>query len=201
MTTANVTRQTGANPSAGDPVRVADIRSRLEGANINARTFLATDYLNHFNEVVMLLEMLPDMPECLEDIESWQPRSYCDHFRLSSFSQRDLAIEAYALAPGRYRLPFDRTIASLNRLIGETIARARAGIGTDGPERLRSEIGSVMIGIRVLQERAGNIINGAVFTLDQSAVDALFDGGPHAETPVDERRARGALPEDPGSPD
>lgn len=37
---------------------------RLRVANINPRTGLATDYLNHFNEAVMLLEMVPDMPEC-----------------------------------------------------------------------------------------------------------------------------------------
>lgn len=40
---------------------------RLRVANINPRTGLATDYLNHFNEAVMLLEMIPDMPECAED--------------------------------------------------------------------------------------------------------------------------------------
>ena len=44
---------------------------RLEQANINPQTGLATDYLNHFNEVMMLLEMLPDMPDCAEDVLEW----------------------------------------------------------------------------------------------------------------------------------
>ena len=47
-------RQTGPDEEA----RAA----RLRAANINPRTGLATDYLNHFNEAIMLLEMIPDMP-------------------------------------------------------------------------------------------------------------------------------------------
>ena len=35
---------------------------RLEGTNINQSKLLATDYLNHFNEVVLLIEMLPSAP-------------------------------------------------------------------------------------------------------------------------------------------
>ena len=62
-------------------------------ANINPRTGLATDYLNHFNEAVMLLEMIPDMPECVEDFLQWQPLSYAEHFIASNFMARDLAIE------------------------------------------------------------------------------------------------------------
>ena len=45
--------------------------ARLRAANINPRTGLATDYLNHFNEAIMLLEMIPDMPECAEDFLLW----------------------------------------------------------------------------------------------------------------------------------
>ena len=37
---------------------------RLAAANINPKTRLASDYLNHFNEAIMLLDLLPSMPEC-----------------------------------------------------------------------------------------------------------------------------------------
>ena len=66
----------------------------MRAANINPRTGLATDYLNHFNEAIMLLEMIPDMPECAEDFLGWQPLSYSEHFTASNFKARDLAIEA-----------------------------------------------------------------------------------------------------------
>src|SRR6201982_3555780 len=79
---------------------------RLRVANINPRTGLATDYLNHFNEAIMLLEMVPDMPECSEDFLAWYPLSYAEHFTLSNFRARDLAIEAYELADERIRAEF-----------------------------------------------------------------------------------------------
>src|SRR3982074_3445443 len=72
--------------------------AKLRAANINPRTGLATDYLNHFNEAIMLLEMIPDIPECSEDFLAWYPLSYAEHFTLSNFRARDLAIEAYESA-------------------------------------------------------------------------------------------------------
>jgi hypothetical protein len=50
------------------------------GKNINPQTLLATDYLNHFNEIHMLLDMLADMPDCLDDIINWEAISYQKHF-------------------------------------------------------------------------------------------------------------------------
>ena len=47
----------------------------LARANINPATGLATDYLNHFNEAIMLLEMLSAMPDCAEDFLVWEPMS------------------------------------------------------------------------------------------------------------------------------
>src|SRR6201991_3264811 len=87
----------------GDGARAAQLRA----ANINPRTGLATDYLNHFNEAIMLLEMIPDMPECAEDFLSWQPLSYREHFRASNFKARDLAIEAYDSANEVIRTEFE----------------------------------------------------------------------------------------------
>src|ERR1700722_13808231 len=85
-----------APATAGDK---EDARTaQLRAANINPRTGLATDYLNHFNEAIMLLEMIPDMPECAEDFLGWQPLSYSEHFTASNFKARDLAIESYEAA-------------------------------------------------------------------------------------------------------
>src|SRR5580700_4230241 len=81
--------------------------AQLCAANINPRTGLATDYLNHFNEAIMLLEMIPDMPECADDFLGWQPLSYREHFTASSFGARDLAIEAYNSADTVIRTEFD----------------------------------------------------------------------------------------------
>src|ERR1700741_821656 len=89
------------------PRRVGKARAaQLRAANINPRTGLATDYLNHFNEAVMLLEMVPDMPECAEDFLTWTPLSYAEHFTASNFKARDLAIEAYEKAEASVRAQF-----------------------------------------------------------------------------------------------
>lgn len=90
--TAAETRQ---DPDSGvDSAVYEAFRARVADANINTQTLLATDYLNHFNEIIMLLEMVPDMPDMLEECRAWEPKSYQDHFRESSFSDKQLAIEA-----------------------------------------------------------------------------------------------------------
>jgi len=92
-------------------------KKKAEGTNLNPQTLLATDYLNHFNEVVMLFEMIPEMPELLDEAKAWAPKSYQDHFRDAGFSDSDLAVEAYDHVPDKYRRPFERTVDQLNRLI------------------------------------------------------------------------------------
>src|SRR5258707_2013443 len=91
--------------------------ARLRAANINTRTGLATDYLNHFNEAIMLLEMIPDMPECAEDFLTWRPLSYCEHFMASNFKARDLAIEAYEEADAKTRAEFDRIADTMTSIL------------------------------------------------------------------------------------
>src|ERR1700754_5300821 len=97
---------------------------RLRVANINPRTGLATDYLNHFNEAVMLLEMIPDIPECAEDFLAWTPLSYAEHFTATNFKARDLAIEAYESANPDIRAEFDQmteTMTSILREVGSAM--------------------------------------------------------------------------------
>src|SRR5271168_1981072 len=91
--------------------------AKAQGTNIDPLTLLATDYLNHFNEIVMILELIPDMPDCLEDAREWQPKTYQDHFRDSQFRDKELAIEAYLHVPRRYKEPFDDLISQMNRMV------------------------------------------------------------------------------------
>src|ERR1043165_5298425 len=98
--------------------------AELKAANINPQTGLATDYLNHFNEAIMLLEMIPDMPECSEDFLQWAPLSYAEHFTASNFKARDLAIEAYEKADPTVRAQFDHltdTMTSILTAVGSAM--------------------------------------------------------------------------------
>src|SRR3546814_196200 len=59
---------TSQSPDLDAKLRLTRTYRRLvRGTNINATSLLATDYLNHFNEVVMVLELVPDMPERSEE--------------------------------------------------------------------------------------------------------------------------------------
>ncbi len=153
---------------------------RLAAANIHPDTRLATDYLNHFNEVVMLIDMLPMMPDCAPDVVDWQPRSYPDHFRLSHFKERDLAIAAYEAADPERRKAFDDTVARIDAAM-INLQRMIIDAPMDAlPIEALTDLSEMRI--KPLLAHAMGLINGApvaaMVTEDtgdaQSAVDALF---------------------------
>ena len=136
-----------------DAARVAELRA----ANINPRTGLATDYLNHFNEAVMLLEMIPDMPECAEDFLGWHPLSYAEHFTASNFKARDLAISAYNTADPIIRAEFDNITDSMTSIltaVSEAMREAKL-------DTTRATLADQATGwVKPLVMLAGGIING-----------------------------------------
>jgi len=146
----------------------------VKGTNINEVTLLATDYLNHFNEIIMLIDMIPDMPDCMEDVAAWEPKSYQDHFRDSGFSDRDLAVEAYDYVPAIYRGPCERIISHLDTLILQVARQLnQAAANKDDAEMAAA----VMFGaeMRLLVEKAGAIINGETEGHDQADIDAVLE--------------------------
>jgi hypothetical protein len=147
---------------------------KAQGTNIDPQTLLATDYLNHFNEIVMLLELIPDMPECLEDAEAWQPKSYQDHFRDSQFRDRELAVEAYEHVPPCYREPFDDVISQMNRIVPLGLQRIGELVGADQPERLRMICSEVSQRLQKMIDIASAIIHGSTKRLDQAEIDGFL---------------------------
>jgi hypothetical protein len=129
----------------------------LRAANINPRTGLATDYLNHFNEAIMLLEMIPDMPECSEDFLSWQPLSYSEHFTASNFKARDLAIESYEAADASIRAEFDQLTTAMTSILVAVSAAMREA----QQDKTRAKLAEQATGwVKPLVALAGGIING-----------------------------------------
>ncbi len=154
---------------------VAAMRTRLVDTNINAKTLLATDYLNHFNEFVMLLELVGDMPDMLDEAREWRPKTYQEHFSESAFSDRDLAIGAYGISPPEYRKRFDATIARIDTEIDGTLARVVAAVEANDAERLSGLVLDRTQTIRGLIDVASAIINGFDGTSSQSDVDRLLE--------------------------
>lgn len=153
----------------------------LAAANINPTTGLATDYLNHFNEVVMLMEMLGDMPDCAEDVLDWKPASYPQHFEHSTFKDKQLAILAYRAAPRDLRLHLETIILQLDRTVinAQSIIRENEVDQATG-ERL-ARIASH--DVRPLIAAASGAIHGHIdASLDlgestQADIDAVFTQG------------------------
>ena len=122
------------------------IQPDLEPANISSETFLATDYLNHYNEIVMLLEMIPDMPDLIEDAADWKPKGYQQHFIDSGFQAKDLAVQAYELAPAEFKKPFETICSDLDKLISGTlngliaVGIAERGVSNAARELIRSRV-------------------------------------------------------------
>jgi hypothetical protein len=151
--------------------------AKVEGTNISSQTLLATDYLNHFNEIVMLLEMIPDMVECLEDAQAWQPKSYQDHFRDSQFRDKDLAVEAYDHVPVRFRKPFEDVVEQINHLIAATVERVEP-LAASGDEtgQLRQLCSDASRALQKLMDIASAIIHGSESRFDQKEIDGLLGG-------------------------
>ena len=163
---------TPAPNSTADPV--AALRARAEGTNVISQTLLATDYLNHFNEIVMLLELIPDMPEMIEEAKAWRPKSYKEHFAASTVADRELAIEACDFVPAQYREPFERTVAQLNDLVALTIGRLEAAIAQGDPEAVRETATTMSRTIQRVLSIADGIIHGSEKTMAQEEIDALI---------------------------
>jgi hypothetical protein len=149
-------------------------RAKVAGTLINPDTLLATDYMNHFNEVVMLIEMLPDMPDMLPDCAAWQAKSYPEHFLGSGLDYGPLAAEAFTHLPSSIKVPFDLTTAQLNAVITLTIKRAAASIAIGDTEEMRRSVGAGIAVMRKLTETLAGIINGSKQTMDQDEIDAML---------------------------
>ncbi|HVX92075.1 MAG TPA: hypothetical protein VG985_02510 [Xanthobacteraceae bacterium] len=153
--------------------------ARLAEANINPSTGLATDYLNHFNEAIMLLEMLSTMPDCVEDFTAWRPLSYTDHFAASRFKEKALAIAAYEAADPIARRNLDALASTMSSILTATREAMQMNLSPQAAGELASKAATWL---KPLVARAGAVINGqAVAAVEdsgsdapQAAVDALF---------------------------
>jgi hypothetical protein len=131
--------------------------ARLADANINPATGLATDYLNHFNEAIMLLEMLSSCPECRDDFLGWKPMSYREHFEASRFKGRALAIAAYDAADPSLRGCLDTLAGTMTAVLEATRAAMSADIPPHSAIALAERAATLL---RPLAARAGAVING-----------------------------------------
>lgn len=144
--------------------------------NINPVTGLSTDYLNHFSEALMALEMVRDMPECIDDLRAWVPKTYAEHFAGSRLSQREAIIRTYEAAPRSLRDALDGLADVLNSRLAEARDSAVHHAETGAPDFAP---GHTTDYIRPLIGQLTALINGsgsghAERERSQAAIDAMF---------------------------
>ncbi|MCZ8313924.1 hypothetical protein [Phreatobacter sp.] len=147
---------------------------RLRAANIHPDTRLATDYLNHFNEVIMLLELVPSMPDCLEDVLAWEPATYEEHFVRSSYRDKDLVLAAFDAAPAGAKRRFLVLVAEMDTIMLDALAQLRLHGGTPLGGAVAEEAAHLL---KHLVARTAGVMNGVAGedeSSTQDAVDALM---------------------------
>ncbi len=78
---------------------------------------LASDYLNQFHEVILLLDLVSQDGECLAELDGWFPRSYLGHFGASTLAERAMVIDAYMRCTPVTRRLFDRLCAETGNMV------------------------------------------------------------------------------------
>jgi hypothetical protein len=155
-------------------VMLEEYRERVKGTTIDPGTLLSTDYFNLFNEVIMLLGMLGDMPDMLDEVAGWKFKTYEQHFAESGLAFAPLAIEAYPHAPPSAKEHFDRTIQRMHDTVEEAkmlLADARDQGDTEMLADLAINYSMIL---QQLVDTGSAIIHGLDGIMDQSAIDDLF---------------------------
>ena len=158
---------------------IGHFRSHVPGTNINESTLLASDYLNHFHELVMLFEAISSEPQGFaDDLLSWRPLTYEEHFAESGFRDKNLAIAAYRRAPPKIRGRFDEAVARLHGEAVTFVAEVAADLSSGNPD-LNKTCENAAQRLRVLIDEANTIANGEALA-DRTDPDALGDVGGQA---------------------
>lgn len=176
----------------GVPIETARFQDLCKDTNVNSKTLLATDYLNHYNEIIMMLEMLPSMPDMYEHISAWEPKSYIQHFKDSHIHDKDLAIEAYEHVPPAIFKEFGKTVEELDVAVDTVVKAVRGALDAEMPDMLAEICKTQSHELMSYIDRLSSIIHGTseaalaqqsdstddqTETVEQAQanVDALFD--------------------------
>lgn len=140
----------------------------MRAANVNPDTGLATDYLNHFNEYIMLAALVIDGSMEAEILREWQPLDYESHFVQSGFAGVKTVLAAYRALPDEARIEFEDATNELIDLVLSHQETAQTDL--QGLERIKESRDHVAAMISTTKPRIEMPGDDA-----QAAIDALFD--------------------------
>lgn len=130
---------------------------------VNPNSGIANDYLNHFNEILLLIENLPALlPEMIEEIMAWKPIGYREYFANSALPGGKQAIQIYNSLNKNFREDFESMVALLDQIVLRSIAIVtdhRAPDGSLDPDGIEDVCEQLAADMRVVLERAADLVN------------------------------------------
>ncbi len=145
---------------------------------VNPKSGIANDYLNVLNEISMLVENYPAMPEFYDTIVGWKTTGYTEYFQNSNLPGSDAALKSWEITRAELREAFETLICEV-----ETLAsRAKSNITSHAERQLddraiESICADLAESMRACIMRATHIVNnGTVLPLDnaQERADAIM---------------------------
>lgn len=132
-------------------------------ALVNPASGLANDYLNHFNEALLLIENLPALlPEMIDEILAWKPVSYREYFTNSPLPGSVATLEIYDTLDSDFRTDFESMVVILNRIVVESIdviKTARRPDGTLEPDEVSEVCEALSSKLRRILDRTADLVN------------------------------------------
>ncbi len=148
---------------------------------VNPASGVANDFLNHFNEILLLIENMPIMlPEMVDEILEWRPKTYRDYFKTSSLPGSAATLEIYETLDADFRADFESMVARLNRMAVdsiEVIKRHRRPNGEIPADEVEHFCARAALDFRRVLSRAADLVNhGSAPPLEspQTMVDRIL---------------------------
>ena len=125
------------NENLKDLISDQKVHQTLIDNNVNLVSGLATNYLNHYIEILLLIEMLPDMRECFEDIRTWKPMSYCEYAACSQLPNSELVLKVYDSVDAERRRNLDAIAHEADTALMSFINRAGTALDLNDTNLLK----------------------------------------------------------------
>jgi hypothetical protein len=133
------------------------------------KTGLSNDYLNHYCEALMLIELAAFDEGVVADLAGWRPVDYRAYFEASPLRRADAAIAAYDALPAIRRAAFEEMIEALDKLTQSAILALQPPCHASTVALIGEVIGPA---IRRLLDQAAAFLNSGGVAEPHSDFDA-----------------------------
>jgi hypothetical protein len=111
------------------------IYGRSSPSIVNPITGLANDYLNVFNEILLMIENVPVMPEMVDEMLVWSAVSYQHYFEQSKLSESAYALNKYMSLSSTTKQEFDQIVDEMRAMSPDERSISEAMVATFSSKR------------------------------------------------------------------